>query len=113
MNEIQLDELLKAREYDAKDVLPPNWQAKSGETVAEQSARLSSDRAEADHRRRKEMVLFAAGTLGAVILFIAALWFLFDGKTPPEQRSWAQATLLGLIGLALGTQVNKAHGKLP
>lgn len=111
MSEIKVDDLLKARAYDAKDVLPPNWQARSGETIAEQNARLSSERAEADHRRRKEMILFVAGVAGAVITFIAALWFLFAEKTPPEQRSWAQATLLGLVGLALGSQVNKPHGR--
>jgi hypothetical protein len=111
--DIKLDELLQSRAYEAKDVLPPNWHAKSGETVAEQTARLSAERAESDHRRRKEMILFAAGAVAAGITFLAALWFLFDPRTAPEQRSWAQATLTGLVGLALGSQVNKGPATGP
>lgn len=112
MANIQFQELLESRDYEATDVvLPPSWSAKSGETIVQQTARLEEEKSDANHRRRKEFILFAAGVIGGALIFVAALWFLFDPNTKPEQRSWAQATLLGLIGLALGTQVNRPEKK--
>lgn len=63
--------------------------------------------ADAEHRRRKDFLLFVAALTFVAVLALVAAVVAFGGFADPKQREWGMGVLLLIVGGCIGFLTGK------
>jgi len=76
----------------------------------ELASRLRQQEADAKHRRRKDIALFAVTLFTTAAILGTCFWIVLDPNVSPETKEWARSITTLIIGGFVGYLTGKALG---
>ncbi len=95
-------------------VLKTDEERSSATRIAEQDAdhERAEKKAQADHRRRIEIISLIAVLVTALIVCPVCLWVLADPSVSADKKAWASPTLTLIVGGLFGYLTGQVPGRM-
>ncbi len=78
------------------------------EAPQELRARLEREAADQALRRRKDVILFVAVTLGVIAVFLLCVGIVIRSSSSPDDKKWATSILTSIVSGAVGYLFGKS-----